>query len=83
MGWSSRIVDTTGIIDYGSLMQLALERAKTAREAIKVMTGLVKKYGYYSSGEFVTIADPNEAWILDLIGKGPGRGSRLGGGSYS
>ena len=73
--WGGRpeLVDTTGIIDYGSLMQLALERAKTAREAIKVMTGLVKKYGYYSSGESFTIADPNEAWILDLIGKGPGR----------
>lgn len=63
--WGGRpeLVDTTGIIDYGSLMQLALERAKTAREAIKVMTGLVKKYGYYSSGESFTIADPNEAWF--------------------
>ena len=72
--WGGRpeLVDTTGIIDYGSLMQLALERAKTAREAIKVMTGLVKKYGYYSSGESFTIADPNEIWIMEMIGKGPG-----------
>ena len=73
--WGGRpeLVDTTGIIDYGSLIQLGLERAKTAREAIKVMTGLVKKYGYCSSGESFTIADPNEVWIMDLIGKGPGR----------
>ena len=73
--WGGRpeLVDTTGIIDYGSLIQLGLERAKTAREAIKVMTGLVKKYGYCSSGESFTIADPNEVWVMDLIGKGPDR----------
>ncbi|MDE5634597.1 MAG: C69 family dipeptidase [Muribaculaceae bacterium] len=60
----------SGIIDYGSLIFLGLERAKTAREAIKIMTDLVKEYGYASSGESFSIADPNEAWILELIGKG-------------
>lgn len=73
--WGGRpeLVDTTGIIDYGSLIYIALERAKTAREAIKVMTDLVKDYGYASSGESFTIADPKEAWIMEMIGKGPGR----------
>ncbi len=60
----------TGIIDYGSLIYITLERAKTAREAIKVMTDLVKDYGYASSGESFTIADPDEVWIMELIGKG-------------
>jgi len=64
--------DTTGLIDYGSLIYLTLQRARTAREAIKVMTDLVNKYGYYSTGESFSIADPNEVWILELIGKGPG-----------
>jgi dipeptidase len=64
--------DTTGIIDYGSLIYLTLQRAKTAREAIKVMDNLVSTYGYYSTGESFSIADPNEVWILELIGKGPG-----------
>lgn len=59
------MVDNTGIIDYGSLMYLGLQRSKTAREAIKVMTDLVEKYGYQSSGESFTIADPNEVWILE------------------
>lgn len=73
--WGGRpeLADTTGIIDYGTLIQLGLERARTAREAIKVMTDLVEKYGYYSSGESFSIADKNEAWVLELIGKGPGR----------
>jgi len=62
--------DTNGIIDYGSLMRLALQRSKTAREAIKVMTNLVTEYGYYSTGESFSIADPNEVWILEMIGKG-------------
>lgn len=61
------------IIDYGSLIYLTLQRAKTAREAISIMTDLVKKHGYYSSGESFSIADPNEAWILELIGKGEGQ----------
>ena len=73
--WGGRpeLVDTLGIIDYGTLIQLGLERARTAREALKVMTDLVAEYGYYSSGESFSIADKNEAWVLELIGKGPGR----------
>ena len=71
-GGRPELVDTTGIIDYGSLMFLTLQRAKTAREAIKVMGDLVAEYGYYSSGESFSIADKNEVWIMDLIGKGPG-----------
>ena len=72
--WGGRpeLVDTTGIIDYGSLIYIALQRSKSAREAIKVMTDLVKDYGYYSSGETFSIADKNEAWVMELIGKGPG-----------
>ena len=69
-GGREELVDTTGIIDYVSLMTLGLQRAKTAREAIHVMTDLVEKYGYASSGESFSIADPNEAWILEMIGKG-------------
>ncbi|MHB8078365.1 MAG: dipeptidase [Candidatus Krumholzibacteriia bacterium] len=64
--------DSTGVVDYGSLMYLALARAKTAREAIGVMTDLVAKYGYCSEGESFSVADPNEAWILEMVGKGPG-----------
>ena len=71
-GGREELVDTTGIIDYGSLIYLTLQRAKTAREAIKVMTALVAEYGYYSSGESFSIADPNEVWIMELIGKGVG-----------
>ncbi len=61
-----------GILDYGSMMYIALQRSKTAREAIKVMTDLVSEFGYYSSGESFSIGDANEAWILELIGKGEG-----------
>lgn len=64
--------DPTGGIDYGSLMQLALQRAATAREAIKVMTELVARHGYASTGESFSISDPTEAWLLEMIGKGPG-----------
>ncbi|WP_372773276.1 dipeptidase [Mangrovibacterium sp.] len=60
------------IMDYGSLMYVALQRAKTAREAIEVMTNLVDEYGYYSSGESFSISDANEVWILEMIGKGEG-----------
>ncbi len=60
----------SGLIDYGSLIYITLQRAKTAREAVDVMTSLVKDYGYSSSGESFSIADPNEAWIMELIGKG-------------
>jgi len=63
---------STAIMDYGSLIYVTLQRAKTAREAIKVMTDLVENYGYYSSGESFSIADPNEVWILEMIGKGEG-----------
>ncbi|MFW6104022.1 MAG: C69 family dipeptidase, partial [Bacteroidota bacterium] len=62
--------DTNAIMDYGSLMYITLQRAKSAREAIKVMTTLVDEYGYYSTGESFSIADPNEVWILEIIGKG-------------
>ena len=73
-GGRSELTDTvSGLIDYGSLMVLALQRAKTAREAIQVMTELTETYGYESEGESFTIADPNEVWIMDMIGKGPGR----------
>lgn len=60
----------SGLIDYGSLIYITLQRAKTAREALKVMTDLVKTYGYASEGESFTIADPDEVWVMDLIGKG-------------
>jgi len=60
------------IVDYGSLIYIALQRSKTAREAIKVMTSLVAEYGYYSEGETFSIIDKNEAWILEMIGKGQG-----------
>ena len=64
--------DTTAIMDYGNLMYVALQRAKTAREAITIMGELVSEYGYYSTGESLSIADPNEVWIMELIGKGSG-----------
>jgi len=66
------LVDTTAIVDYGSLIYITLQRAKNAREAIKVMSELVSEYGYASSGESFSIADPNEAWIFEIIGKGKG-----------
>lgn len=71
-GGRPELVDTTGIMDYGSLIYIALQRSKTAREAIEVMTGLVAEHGYYSSGESFSIADKNEAWIMEMIGKGVG-----------
>lgn len=71
-GGRPEMVDTTGLLDYGSLIYIALQRSKTAREAIGVMTSLVETYGYNSSGETFTICDPNEAWIMEMMGKGPG-----------
>ena len=65
--------DTTGIIDYGSLMYITLQRTKTAREAILMFDKLLSEYGYFSTGESFSIADQNEVWIMDLIGKGVGR----------
>jgi dipeptidase len=63
--------DPTGILDYGSLIYLALQRAKTAREAISVITSLADKYGYASTGESISIADTKEVWILEMIGRAP------------
>ena len=64
--------DPHGIMDYGSLIYIPLQRAKNAREAIKIMTDLVKEHGYASTGESFSIADPNEVWVMELIGKGEG-----------
>lgn len=69
-GGRPELVDTTAIMDYGSLIYIALQRAKTAREAIKVMTDLVAEYGYCSEGESFSIGDPNEVWIMEMVGKG-------------
>ncbi|MBP7359406.1 MAG: C69 family dipeptidase [Prevotella sp.] len=69
-GGREEMVDTTSILDYGSLIYIGMQRAKTAREAIKVMTSLAERYGYCSEGETFTIADPNEAWIMEMMGKG-------------
>lgn len=63
--------DPEGVLDYGSLMYIALARAKTAREAIKVITELAAQWGYASTGESISIADPNEVWFLEIIGKAP------------
>ena len=71
-GGREEMVDTTGIIDYGSLIYIALQRSKTAREAIYTMTTLAETYGYNSEGETFTICDPREAWIMEMMGKGPG-----------
>ena len=67
------LVNQEGLLDYFSLMRLALQRCSTAREAIRCMAELVEEYGYNSSGETLTVCDPNEAWIMEIIGKGPGR----------
>ena len=72
-GGRRELRDTAGIMDYGSLIYITLQRAKTAREAIKVMTDLVAEYGYYSGGETFSIADKHEAWVMEMVGKGPGR----------
>ena len=69
-GGRHELFDEKGIMDYGSLIYIALQRAKTAREAIAVIAELANKYGYASSGESFSIADKNEAWIMELIGKG-------------
>ena len=67
------LVNHSGLLDYFSLMRLALQRSATAREAIRCMAELVEQYGYNSSGESITVCDPNEAWIMEIIGKGPDR----------
>ena len=71
-GGREEMVDSTGIMDYGSLIYVALQRSKSAREAIKVMTTLANTYGYNSEGETFTISDPKEAWIMEMMGKGAG-----------
>jgi len=71
-GGRDTLRDPTGIIDYGSLIYITLQRAKNAREAIKTISELTSSYGYYSSGESFSISDPNEVWIMELIGKGAG-----------
>lgn len=72
--WGGReeLYDPEGIVDYGSLIYITLQRARTAREAIDIMTSLVRDYGYASEGESFSIADADEAWIMEMIGKGPG-----------
>lgn len=76
-GGLPELVDTTGnsIIDYGSLIYITLQRAKTAREAIDIMADLVDKYGYASSGESFSIADKDEVWVMEMIGKGAEKGA--------
>lgn len=71
-GGRPELQDTNGIMDYGSLIYTTLQRAKNAREAIHTMTSLVAEHGYYSSGESFSIADPNEVWVMEMIGKGVG-----------
>ena len=71
-GGRHELNDSTGIMDYGSLIYVALERCATAREAILCIADLTKEFGYYSDGESFSIADPNEIWIMEMIGKGPG-----------
>lgn len=71
-GGRAELNDSTGLIDYGSLIYVALERCATAREAVLCIADLACKYGYYSDGESFSIADPNEIWVMELIGKGPG-----------
>ena len=67
------LVNRDGLLDYFSLIRLALQRSASAREAIRCMAGLVEEYGYNSSGESLTVCDPDEAWIMEMVGKGPGR----------
>ena len=69
-GGRPELYDSTGIMDYGSLIYIALQRATTAREAIEVIVDLANTYGYCSSGESFSIADKDEVWVMDLIGKG-------------
>ena len=71
--WGGRrgLSDPEGIMDYGSLIYVTLQRASTAREAIEIIVELANRYGYASSGESFSIADPKEAWVMDLVGKGP------------
>jgi len=76
-GGREDLVDRNGIMDYGSLIYIALERCATAREAIKCMTELVAQYGYASEGETFTIADKEEVWIMEMVGRGTGEKGAL------
>lgn len=69
-GGRHELIDKSGLLDYGSLIYIALQRSRTAREALKVMTDLVAEYGYCSSGESFSVCDKNEAWIMEMVGKG-------------
>jgi len=69
-GGREEMVDTTGILDYGSLIYITLQRARSAREAIHIMANLTETYGYNSEGETFTICDPEEAWIMEMMGTG-------------
>lgn len=73
--WGGReeLQNREGWLDYFTLMQLALQRSASAREAILVMDALVQEYGYNETGESFAVCDKDEAWIMELIGKGPGR----------
>ena len=72
-GGRGELRNRDGLIDYGSLIYLTLQRAKNAREAIHTIVTLTEKYGYCSSGESFSISDPNEVWIMEMIGKGQGK----------
>ena len=77
-GGREEMMDSTGVIDYGSLIYIALQRAKTAREALQIMTALVEQYGYCSEGETFSVADKDEAWMLEMMGCGPDRTKEAG-----
>ena len=74
-GGREELVDPNGIVDYGSLMFIALERSRTAREAIKIMADLVEEYGYGSDGESFSISDPNEVWYMEMMPMGDQKGA--------
>lgn len=76
-GGREELVDTSAIVDYGSLIYLTLQRATSARDAIRIFNQLTSEYGYYSSGESFSISDKDEVWILEMIGKGPGKKGAL------
>ena len=77
-GGREEMADSTGILDYGSLIYIALQRSKTAREALMVMTSLAEKYGYCSEGETFSVADKDEAWMMEMMGCGPDRSKEQG-----
>ncbi|MBM4158463.1 MAG: dipeptidase [Ignavibacteria bacterium] len=76
-GGREELQDTTSLIDYGSIIYITLQRARTAREAIHTIAQLIEDYGYYSHGESFSISDPNEVWIMEIVGKGTGSKSAV------